>query len=168
MTAIAKLMGLTTPVIINYDMMSGGNAVFTLTLAEDEVAETETTETKTVESIDDTKQEQASPLDKARAAAKLKREKKAAAIVARAAGKVKADEERTKADEEHQIVLEKERLLLEKKMELLFPLIGLRVRKQAFLSINVRIENYLVSMLKIKKSSIPRLKKSSKFTRKKT
>ena len=147
MTAIAKLMGLTTPVIINYDMMSGGNAVFTLTLAEDEVAETETTETKTVESIDDTKQEQASPLDKARAAAKLKREKKAAAIVARAAGKVKADEERTKADEEHQIVLEKERLLLEKKIAGARKAMGVRKNEQNPASIGQQIEQWRIESL---------------------
>ena len=147
MTAIAKLVGLTTPVIINYDMMSGGKAVFTLTSAEDEVAKTETTETKTVESIDDTKQEQASPLDKARVAAKLKREKKAAAIVARAAGKVKADEERAKADEEHQIVLEKERLLLEKKIAAARKAMGVRKNDQNPASIGQQIEQWRMESL---------------------
>ena len=147
MTAIAKLVGLTTPVIINYDMMSGDKAVFTLTSAEDEVAKTETTETKTVESIDDTKQEQASPLDKARVAAKLKREKKAAAIVARAAGKAKAEEERTKADDEHQIVLEKERLLLEKKIAAARKAMGVRKNEQNPASIGQQIEQWRMESL---------------------
>ena len=147
MTAIAKLVDLTSPVIINYDMMSGGKAVFTLTSAEDKVSKTETTETKTVESIDDTKQEQASPLDKARVAAKLKREKKAAAIVARAAGKVKADEERAKADEEHQIVLEKERLLLEKKIAAARKAMGVRKNDPNPASIGQQIEQWRMESL---------------------
>lgn len=128
-------------------MMSGGKAVITLTSAEDEVAKTETTETKTVESIDDTKQEQASPLDKAQVAAKLKREKKTAAIVARAAGKVKADEERAKADEEHQIVLEKERLLLEKKIAAARKAMGVRKNDQNPASIGQQIEQWRMESL---------------------
>ena len=147
MTTIAKLAGLTTPVTINYDMMTTGKAVFTVTSSEDEVVETQTTESKAVESMDEAKQEQTSPLDKARIAAKLKREKKAAAIVARAAGKVKADEERAKADQEHQIVLEKERLLLENKIAAARKAMGVRKNDQNPASIGQQIEQWRMESL---------------------
>jgi len=89
-------------------------------------AEEEVTEIQPIEIIDDAKQEQASPLDKARTAAKLKREKKTAAILARADGKVKAMKEQARADEEHQMVIEKERLLLEKKIAVARKAMGVR------------------------------------------
>jgi hypothetical protein len=144
MTTIPKLAGLTTPVTINYDMMTTGKAVFTLNLTSDDE---EVTETKAVEGIDEVKQEQASPLSKARAAAQLKQQKKAAAIVARAAGKVKAAEEQARADEEHQIVVEKERLLVEKKIAAARKAMGVRKNDENPASIRQLIEQWRMESL---------------------
>jgi plasmid replication initiation protein len=55
-------------------------------------------------------------LASARAAAKLKREKKAASIVARQKGKEKAEEERMKAMLEHEALAEQERVILQEKI----------------------------------------------------
>ena len=52
----------------------------------------------------------------ARAAAKLKREKKAEAIVARQKGKENADEERKKSKEEHDALVAQEDEILQKKI----------------------------------------------------
>ena len=52
----------------------------------------------------------------ARAAAKLKREKKAEAIVARQKGKENADEERQKSKEEHDALVAEEEVILQKKI----------------------------------------------------
>jgi len=52
----------------------------------------------------------------ARAAAKLKREKKAEAIVARQKGKENADEERKKSKEEHDALVVQEDEILQKKI----------------------------------------------------
>lgn len=52
----------------------------------------------------------------ARAASKLKRDKKAAAIVARQKGKENADEERKKSMEEHDALVSQEDEILQKKI----------------------------------------------------
>jgi len=145
MTAIAKLADLTTPVAINCDMMTTGKAVFTLNLTSDDEEVTETT--KPVEGMDEVKQEQASPLSKARAAAQLKQQKKAAAIVARAAGKVKAAEEQARVDEEHQILVEKERLLVDKKIAAARKAMGVRKNDENPASIRQLIEQWRMESL---------------------
>ena len=84
------------------------------------------------------------------AAAKLKREKKAAAILARANGKIIAAEKRAKASEELEILFEKERKLVLDKIAAARKALGVRKNENNPIGILRLIEQWkMESLLRI-------------------
>ncbi len=89
-------------------------------------------------------------LAKAREAAKLKREKKAAAILARANGKVIAAEKRARATEELEILFEQERALVLDKIARARKALGVRKNEENPIGITRLIEQWkMESLLRI-------------------
>ena len=86
----------------------------------------------------------------AREAAKLKREKKAAAILARANGKVNAAEKRAKAAEELEVLFERERKLVLDKIAIARKALGVRKNEDNPVGILRQIEQWkMESLLRI-------------------
>jgi len=78
----------------------------------------------------------------ARASAKLIRDKKAAAVLARAEGKVKAAEQRAKAAEEYENLVEKENAILLSKIAKARKAMGVRKNEENPSGIRQMIENW--------------------------
>ena len=92
-------------------------------------------------------EQQQTPLEKARAAAKLKREKKAAATIARQEGKIKADEKRETANQAYQDIVEMEQQQLEKKIAAARKDMGVRKNESNPISIARLAEQWKTEMI---------------------
>jgi len=88
-----------------------------------------------------------SSLEKARAAAKLKRDKKAAATIARQEGKIQAGEKREMAHQTYQEMVEQERLQLEKKIATARKAMGVRKNESNPIGIARMAEQWQNEML---------------------
>jgi hypothetical protein len=91
--------------------------------------------------------QQASPLEKARAAAKLKRDQKAAATIARQEGKIKAEEKREIAYQTYRDMVEQEQQQLEKKIAAARKAMGVRKNESNPIGIARLAEQWKSEML---------------------
>lgn len=99
------------------------------------------------ETIKNITEQKLSPLEKARAAAKLKRDKKAAAMIARQEGKIQAEENREMAYQRHRDLFEQEQQQLEKKIATARKALGVRKNESNPIGIVRLIEQWKSEML---------------------
>ncbi len=100
-----------------------------------------------IQTIKSITNQQPTPLEKARAAAKLKREKKAAATTARQEGKIKAEEMREMANQIYRDMVEHEQQQLEKKIAAARKAMGVRKNESNPIGIARLAEQWKSEML---------------------